>query len=127
MKKNILWIILFIYLILSFIFLSPEKLNFSLVQILFWIGFITFTGFTMYCTKRENFFKSLKKISGFHWGWQIGIDLYIGLFIQAYIIFLTEGSIPLTLLWLLPMLIYGNIITLYYYALKSHLILTHFL
>ncbi|BDA77995.1 hypothetical protein LPTSP3_g09250 [Leptospira kobayashii] len=62
-----------------------------------------------------------------HWGRQIGIDLYIGLFFQTYLIYLNEGSILATIVWFIPLMVYGNIITLLYWLLNAAPILEKFM
>ena len=61
-----------------------------------------------------------------HWGRQIGTDLYVGLFISLFIIFLNGGAL-VTLLWLVPILIYANLVVLLYIAINFESIVTKLL
>ena len=85
---------------------------------LLWLGFAAFSFYSLYCTTQENLFATIGKMSQWHWGRQIGIDLYIGLLISMFIVGLNEASLPLLLFWLVPTLIYGNQTTLLYFALN---------
>jgi tryptophan-rich sensory protein len=55
-------------------------------------------------------------MSDWHWGRQIGIDLYIGLLLSVFLIYLHTGSVGIALFWLIPCLIFGNLATLLYFA-----------
>ncbi|MCU0446730.1 MAG: hypothetical protein MUE85_17625 [Microscillaceae bacterium] len=80
-----------------------------------WLLFIGFTAYSYYCSTRENIFKIFKIMAGLHWGRQIGIDLYLGVALSLGLIFLHQG-LWVMLLWLVPCLIYANIVTLFYFA-----------
>ena len=54
--------------------------------------FFSFLGYTIYCSRKENFFKSIKRIVEMYWGWQVGIDLYIGLLLPLLIIYPMQVS-----------------------------------
>jgi len=84
----------------------------------FWLAFMSFTLYSLYCTTQENLFVTIGKMSQWHWGRQIGIDLYVGLLIAMVVVGLNEGSLTMLLFWLLPTLIYGNQTTLLYFALN---------
>jgi hypothetical protein len=73
-----------------------------------------FSGFTVYCSLRENFWKSCAVVFGRLWGRQVTLDLYIGLFLFHYFVYVREGSWLVTALWLAPSLILGNIVPLIY-------------
>jgi len=88
---------------------------------------IVFTGYTIYVTKTENFFKSCKAVFALKWGRQLTIDLYIGLFLFNFFVYLNEGSILVMLCWLVPTLILGNLVTLLYFFLNIESIVSHFL
>ncbi len=88
---------------------------------------ILFVCYTIYCSYKENFFKSVKKVWGLHWGRQVTIDLYIGLLIQFFLVYLTEKSLILALMWLVPTLVYGNIIPLTYFVTHFEMIVAPFL
>ncbi len=82
-----------------------------------WLALFAFLGYSVYCSFKENFFRSLKSIAALHWGRQIGADLYLGLFIAFFIIFLNEGVL-VAAIWLVPILIYANLVVLLYLALN---------
>jgi hypothetical protein len=85
---------------------------------MFWLAFVAFTLYSLYCTTQENLFATIGKIGQWHWGRQVGIDLYIGLLISIFIVGLNEGSLLIFVFWLVPTLIYGNQTTLLYFALN---------
>jgi hypothetical protein len=60
------------------------------------------------------------------WGWQIGLNLYIGLILPLIIIYLNGGFIIL-LVWLFPILIYANICTLLFLALNYDSLISQFI
>lgn len=87
------------------------------VRLLIWAAFLLFTAYSFYCSRRENLFTTVGKINKLYWGRQIGMDLYIGLSLTLFIVYLNEGSLLVVLLWLLPTLMYANLVTLLYFAL----------
>ncbi|MEL7423772.1 MAG: hypothetical protein AAFN81_12310 [Bacteroidota bacterium] len=131
LKKNLLWGIFIVFVIIgiitkedSSIFLSQGP--YSSGKYIIWLLFFGFFGFTLYCNSRESFFKSLKRISEMYWGWQIGLDLYIGLLLPLLIIYLHGGAFVF-LLWIVPVLINANLFTLLYFALNYDSLVAHFL
>jgi hypothetical protein len=88
-------------------------------------GFLAFTAYGFYCSRRENLLKTVGKISQLHWGRQIGIDLYIGFFMFCGFIGLHQGGVAM-LIWAVPVLIYGNQLTLLYLAVHYESILRKF-
>ena len=87
------------------------------IKAVVWLALLMFLGYSVYCSYRENFFRSLRSIAALYWGRQIGADLYLGLFVGLLIIFLNEG-IAVALLWLVPTLIYANLVVLLYLAIN---------
>ncbi len=81
-----------------------------------WLAFLSFLAYSIYCSSRENIFKSLRSMAGLHWGRQIGIDLYVGIGLFLSVIYLHEGSLVVLALWLLPTLLFANLATLLYVA-----------
>lgn len=80
-----------------------------------WGGVLAaFVAFTVFCAVRENFWKSCGVIWGRLWGRQVTLDLYIGLLLFHYFVYLREGSAVVAGLWLLPSLVLGNIVPLIY-------------
>ena len=96
------------------------------VKAIVWIALLVFLGYSIYCTYQENFFRSVKSIAALYWGRQIGTDLYLGLFIGLFLIFLNEGLL-VALLWLVPTLIYANLVVLLYVAINFDSIVTKLL
>ena len=131
LKRNFLWILFIGFAAIAIwtredesIFISQGPYSFGKYGV--WIIFFSFLGYSIYCSRQENFFKSIQGISKMYWGWQIGIDLYIGLLLAMVVIFLHEGAFIL-LLWLIPVLIYANLATLLYFALNYDSLINHFL
>jgi hypothetical protein len=87
-------------------------------KLLIWLIFIAFSLLTIYYSYTEDFFKSLKKILGFKWGIQIGLDLTIGLFLSMFIIYWHSDSAMTVLLWLFPFIAFGNLATLLYFIIN---------
>ena len=93
------------------------------IKAVVWLALIIFLGYSLYCSFREDFFRSLRSIAALYWGRQIGTDLYLGLFVGLLIIFLNEG-LAVALLWLVPTLIYANLVILLYIAINFDSIVT---
>ena len=87
---------------------------------------LAFSAYTIYVTRAENFFKSLRVFLKLHWGRQVILDLYIGLLLYGFFIYLNEGSLVMTFAWLVPALILGNPVTLLYFVLNFDSIIAHF-
>lgn len=90
-----------------------------------WAAFILFTVYSIYCSRKENIFKSIGSMAQLHWGRQVGIDLYIGLFLSLAIIYLHEGPL-VALLWLVPVLLFANLATLLYIVIHFESLLLRF-
>jgi hypothetical protein len=99
--------------------------SYSFGKYLFWLAFVTFTSYSYYCSQRESLFRSVAKIGQLHWGRQIGIDLYIGFFLFCGFIALHQGAVAM-LIWLIPVLVYGNQVTLLYLAVHYESIVKKF-
>lgn len=82
-----------------------------------WLAFLSFLGYSIYCSTVENIFKSIVTIAQLNWGRQIGADLYLGLFIFLLFVYVHQGSILVLALWVLPVLLFANLATLLYVAL----------
>lgn len=87
----------------------------GVLKLIVWAVFLSFLAYSVYCSTRENIFRSIRKIAELHWGRQIGIDLYLGLFIFLIFIYLHEGFFAAAL-WALPTLLFANLSTLLYLA-----------
>ena len=86
------------------------------IKAMVWLALLAFLGYSIYCTFKENFFRSVRSVAALYWGRQIGTDLYLGLFVSLIVIFLNDGA-WVVLIWLLPTLIYANLTILLYVAL----------
>ena len=84
-------------------------------KIFVWLAFLSFTAYSIYCSGRENIFRTIRSMARLHWGRQIGIDLYLGLLLSLSVIWLHEGFI-IALIWLVPVLLFANLATLLYVA-----------
>ena len=96
------------------------------IKAIVWLALIGFLGYSVYCSFTENFVRSVRSIATLHWGRQIGADLYLGLFVALFIIFLNDG-IWVALIWLVPVLIYANLVVLLYLAINFDSIVTKLL
>lgn len=96
------------------------------IKAIVWLVLFAFLGYSVYCSFQENFFRSVRSIATLHWGRQIGADLYLGLLVGLFIIFLNEGVL-VALLWLVPTLIYANLVVLLYLAINFDSIVTKLL
>ena len=131
LKRNLLWLVFIAFAIMGIatktdeaIFISQGPYGFG--KYVLWGLFFRFLGYTIYCGTKENFFKSIKRMSEMYWGWQVGLDLYIGLLLPLFIIYLHGGGFVL-LLWLIPILLNANLFTLLYFALNYDALVAHFI
>ena len=131
LKQNFIWILFIGFAFFAiwtrddeFIFVSQSQYSFG--KYIVWIIFFCFLSYSIYSSTKENFFKSLIRISKMYWGRQIGIDLYIGLILPLLIIYLHGGAFVF-LVWLIPVLIYANLATLLYLALNYDSLISHFI
>lgn len=86
-------------------------------KLLVWLALALFLIYSVYCSVREDLFRSIGAIVKLHWGRQIGADLYLGLFIALIIIYLHEGPAAV-LIWIVPTLAFANLSILLYVALN---------
>lgn len=100
---------------------------FTAGKLLIWAAFLGFLAYTIHCSSREDLFASVRKISQLRWGRQIGADLYLGLCLALFVVYLNEGSVLAVLLWLLPALAFANLATLLYFAIHYDSIVARFL
>ncbi len=96
------------------------------VKIALWAALIGFLAYSVYCTSREDLFRSIGVIATLHWGRQIGADLYLGLFVGIFLIYLNEGAV-VALIWVLPTLAFANLSILLYMAINFETIVAKFL
>ena len=96
------------------------------IKAVVWLALLAFLGYSIYCSFTENFFRSLRSIATLYWGRQIGADLYLGLALAIFIIFLNDGAM-VALLWLVPILIYANLVVLLFFAINFESLVTKLL
>lgn len=88
-----------------------------------WLAFL---GYSIRCGLKENIFKGLGTIFRFHWGRQVGLDLYIGASFMLAFIALSDG--PMTaLLWAVPILLFVNLASLVYILIHFEQIVARFM
>lgn len=131
-KKNLLWVVYALFIVIAFLYRTDEDLflssgPYALGKPLVWAIYIGFLLYTIRCSRKESFFKSLKKLSPILWARQIGIDLYIGLVLFSSLIYINEGSFLILVLWLIPILIFANLATLPYLILNYDAIMGYFI
>ncbi len=88
---------------------------------------ILFSGYTVHASRTESFWTSLKRVLALRWGRQVTMDLYLGLFLFNFFVYLNEGSVLLALVWLAPTLVLGNIVPLIYFVVNFNSLVGHFL
>ena len=96
------------------------------IKAVVWLALLVFLAYSVYCSFQENFFRSVKSIATLHWGRQIGADLYLGLLVSLFIIYLNEGAL-VAVIWLIPILVYANLVVLLYLAINFDDIVTKLL
>ena len=132
LKRNWLWVCYTGFVITAVSVHNSEGVFFasgpySLGKPVVWLILIGFLIYSVRIALKEDFFKSLKKLHPILWHRQIGLDLYIGLMIPLFIIYLNEGSVLVLLFWLIPILVFANLVTLLYVALNYQSIVAQFL
>ncbi len=110
--------------------LHPAMFRFDgpmgLGKLVVWLAFLLFTAYSIYCSGRENIFRTIKTMSRLHWGRQIGIDLYLGLLLFLSVIYLHQGSLLVLALWFVPVLLFANLATLLYVAIHFESLVARF-
>jgi len=87
----------------------------GLLKLTVWAALAGFLAYSIYCSSREDLFRSIREIGKLYWGRQVGADLYLGLGLGLVLIYLNEGLLAV-LLWLIPMLAFANLAFLLYFA-----------
>ncbi len=91
-----------------------------------WLILLAFLVYSWRIGQREDFFKSVQRMWSNLWFRQISLDLYIGLLIPLFLIYLHSGSIVVLLLWFLPVLFFANLATLVFLALNYDALIAGF-
>ena len=96
------------------------------LKLVVWGALTAFLLYSVYCSLKENIFRAVRKIAEFHWGRQIGVDLYLGLLVALILIYLNEGFVAAAL-WALPTLLFANLSVLLYVGIHFDSIVTKFI
>lgn len=88
---------------------------------------ILFSLYTVHATGKESFWKSFKAVMALRWGRQMFADLAIGILLFHFFVYFNEGSLLMTLAWLAPSLILGNLVTLVYFVVNFYSLIEWFL
>jgi len=99
------------------------------MEIFRWIAllvFVVFGLYTLYLFKAENFWASVKAVAKYKWGQQVIMDLYVGLFLFGFIVYLNEASALIAVAWLAAFCKFGNPATLLYLILNFSSLVSHF-
>ena len=131
LKRNFLWIFYFSFVSLAIIFHQGEPLFFAdgpyaIGKPIAWLIFLGFLAYSIYCSSKDSFIKALPRINKEIWVRQIGLDLYIGVVMATFLIYLNEGSLLFVALWFVPILVFANLAVLLYVALNYGSIIAHF-
>ena len=132
LKKNGLWVVFALFVAVAMFLHDGERLFISegaypAGKLITWFIFFAFLAYSIYCSTKENLFRTLKKIYPYLWSRQIGIDLYIGLVITLFLIYLNEGSLLVVAFWLVPTILFANQATLLYIAMNYDSLVANFL
>ncbi len=131
LKRYAMGLLFLIFVFLAIAFKGAEPLfisagPYAMGKTIIWVLFFSFLGYSIYCGANENFFRTLGRLYPMLWARQIGIDLYIGLLISGFIIYLNEGSLLILALWIFPLILFANLATLLYFAMNYDSIISHF-
>ncbi|MEM8861384.1 MAG: hypothetical protein AAGD96_23925 [Chloroflexota bacterium] len=132
LKKNGLWVVFALFVVVAMFLHDGEPLFVSqgaypTGKVIAWLMFLAFLAYSIYCSTKENLFKTVRKIYPYLWARQIGIDLYIGLVISLFLIYLNEGSLLVVAFWLVPTILFANQATLLYIAMNYDSLVSNFL
>ena len=129
-KRNFLWFFYTIFVALAFLYSGGNTLiykgEYASGQYLIWLTYLCFLAYSIKCSRKESFFKSVKVVNSLYWGRQIGVDLYISVFLSLTVIYLNEGSLFILMIWFVPVVIFANLAILLYVALNYGSLIAHF-
>ncbi len=131
LKRNSLWIFYFAFVGLAIVFKGDEPLfisegPYAAGKYIAWLMFFGFLAYSLYCSSKDSFIKALPRINKEIWVRQIGLDLYIGVAMMSFLIYLNEGSLLFVALWFIPILLFANLAILLYIAMNYGSIVAHF-
>ena len=130
-KNNALWIFYFSFAALALLTHQGEPLfsvagPYGIGKAITWLVLFSFLVYSIYCHSKENFFKTMKIITPYHWFRQVSLDLYLGLLIPLTLIYLNEGSLVVVAIWFVPIFFMANLATLLYLAMNYQSLVAHF-
>ena len=131
LKRNLMWIFYFAFVGLAVVFKGDEPLfvsegPYAAGKYVAWLIFFGFLAYSLYCSSKDSFIKALPRINKEIWVRQIGLDLYIGVAMMTFLIYLNEGSLLFVALWFIPILVFANLAVLLYVAMNYGSIVAHF-
>lgn len=131
LKRNFLWLFYFAFVVLAIANKGDEPLfqsegPYAAGKYIAWAMYVAFLAYSIYCSTQASFIKSLPRLNKEIWARQIGLDLYIGVIMSSFIIYLNEGSLVVLLLWIVPILIFANLAILLYVAMNYTSLIAHF-
>lgn len=130
-NSNIIWVFYSVFVLIALLTHKGEPM-FSIAgpygwgKAIVWCLLIAFLLYSLHCSRKENFFKTMHTIRPYYWFRQVSYDLYIGVFVILCLIYFNEGSLLVAALWFLPCLIMANLATLLYIALNYQSLVAHF-
>ncbi len=131
LKNNALWVFYFLFAIIAIGTHEGEPV-FSIAgpygwgKAVAWALLAVFLLYSLYCSRKENFFKTMRTLLPYYWFRQVSYDLYIGVFMTLCLIYFNEGSLLIVALWFMPILVMANLATLLYVALNYQSLVAHF-
>ena len=130
-KRYQAWLYFSVFLALAYAFGSREGFvtttsPFATGKAVVFVIFVLFLAYSIYANSRENFFRTLATMNGLWWGRQIGIDLYISVALSLVVVYLVEGSLVVTLIWAVPIVIFANLAILPYLLLNFAAVTAYF-
>lgn len=130
-KNNALWVFYSMFVVIAMVTHKGEPI-FSIAgpygfgKAVVWLLLLAFLLYSLYCNWNENFFKTMHKITPYLWFRQVSLDLYIGLLIPLFLIYLHTGSWLVVALWFVPILLMANLASLLYLALNYQSLVGYF-
>lgn len=131
-KANALWIVFSLFAVTVLFTHEGEPYfvsegPYATGKIIVWLTFLSFLSYSIYCSRKENIVKTIKLMWPYHWARQVGLDLYLGMSLMAFVIYLNEASLWVLGFWLLPLILFVNLTTLLYVALNYDSLVSNFM
>jgi len=130
--KSLLWPAFILFVVIAvFTSWNDQILQFDsgvgLTRLLLIIVWLAFLAYSIICSRHENIFRTIGTMKKLYWGRQIGIDLYISVFLSIALVYLVTGSIIQTLLWSLAFIPFANLAILLFIILHLDQIVAPFI